>query len=154
MASSKNHVAELEKETMFAGKVSSNYQGNSMAGNKRTVFNRLGRQEGNNNNNDNLLKRQAGTSGITKCNKCGMIHQYRCPAKGTECYYCGKTDHFARMCTKLVKKKLNYAQNIEFDSDDEQGEDLFTGSVTITNVRGKPKWSVELAVTRKVYLLK
>lgn len=92
-------------------------------------------------------------NGDKKCGRCGMIHEIRCPAIGTACHYCGKPDHFARMCMKLVKKKMNYAQNLELDSDDERTQDkeddLFVGSVTVTNFRGKPKWTVELEVNNR-----
>lgn len=140
---------ELEQETVFAGKVS--YQGLGR-GSTSTIWKRLGRQENYNKNNkaDNNGRqsnekngRQASSANTQKkCGRCGMIHEFKCPALGVICHYCNKPDHFARMCKKLEYKRLNYAQNLQLDSDDDEDpEDLFVGAVKIKNFRGKPQWT-------------
>ena len=100
MASSKGHVDDLDKETIFAGRVST-YSVSSNAAIRGNIWNRLGRAESSDGRRNLNQDRQASE----KCGKCEMTHEFKCPAIGAICHNCNKPDHFARMCHKLIRLK-------------------------------------------------
>lgn len=165
MESSKNHVENLGSENVFAGKVCMYEPGRSASSRSSNVWGRLGNsyQRSDNHQTGNSTYDRVGKSrnsymrtGISrsshyeknnngdKCSKCGMIHEYKCPAIGAICRYCKGENHFARMCRK--RARLNKVNNSEFSEIDssEENEDFFIGAVKLKYQKGKPKWMVEL----------
>ena len=70
--------------------------------------------------NNQVLSRKDKASG--SCNNCGGDHgkEESCPAKGTECYYCGKTGHYKRMCMKRKQqRRVHEVAEQDYDSNDE-----------------------------------
>ena len=70
--------------------------------------------------NNQVLPRKDKTSG--SCGNCGGDHgkEEACPAKGTECYYCGKTGHYKRMCMKRKQqRRVHEVTEQNYDSSDE-----------------------------------
>lgn len=77
----------------------------------------------------------------SKCPRCDWIHESnKCPAMGKTCNRCGKTNHFARMCTAKVgtekpNTKLGQVSHVtgsQESSDSEYDYDsLYIGSVNL-----------------------
>lgn len=86
------------------------------------------------------------------CGKCGMIHQFRCPAEGKKCNYCGGLNHFARRCYQKIRKDLNVAMQLHTD-DEEDEEDPFVGRVEV-NVAQKRKirWNLTATIKGHTYI--
>lgn len=93
-----------------------------------------------------LKSRQLG------CDRCGMIHEFKCPAIGTQCHFCGGFDHFARRCKKLIQRKMNQVQQLfsdeEDDMDDKEG--LFVGVLrricTSKSIEKNQRWMITVAI--------
>lgn len=88
------------------------------------------------------------------CGRCGMVHEFRCPAEGKECSYCGEKNHFARRCRKRLRTIINQAQQIH-TADDSDGEhqdndsgDLFVGRIEIKN-KGKVASFIEVRINNR-----
>ena len=56
--------------------------------------------------------KSSNTGAQQECRSCGTQHECtsQCPAKGRECYFCKKPDHFKSQCTQFLewkKKKIS-----------------------------------------------
>ena len=54
------------------------------------------------------------------CDKCGLIHKPKeCPALRKQCYWCGKDNHYARLCHKTSKKmdEIDYQDDYDMQFD-------------------------------------
>lgn len=78
----------------------------------------------------------------TKCFRCDRSHEANnCPAKGKTCNRCGKSNHFAKVCTakeSAVKPKDKKVSHVtvsqeKSDDDDFDYDSLFIGSVNLFN---------------------
>lgn len=152
MESSKRNVAKMDEESVLTGRVKaeSEYASNNVNAVKRHWSSERKRA-------DQPREKQPYEPQQTRskysvahkklgCGKCGMIHQFRCPAEGKKCNYCGGMNHFSRRCFSRIRKDLNVAQELDTD-DDEEDEDLFVGRVEINVARkGKLRWNLTASI--------
>ena len=69
------------------------------------------------------------------CYNCGGDHAKddRCPAKGTECYFCGKIGHYKRVCMQLRRQKRVHdiaQETADYVDDDSSTRSSVIGTVT------------------------
>lgn len=106
MEASKKSVEKMETEPIFAEKVSTSSQKNteevkvakfrqnfkpSWQPKSQTKYSRVHRSLG--------------------CDKCGMVHQFVCPAKDKKCNFCEEIGHFSRRCPLKIRKHRHCSVN-------------------------------------------
>lgn len=86
----------------------------------------------------------------SKCGNCGTIHSKdKCPAKGTQCKYCKKPDHWLKVCRKRLRR-INLIQETDQYSSHSEDEILYISTVKTESSRmSEDKWIVDLQVDRK-----
>lgn len=154
MEESKKSVVKMETETVFAGKAAtSSYTLKEDEEVKIAKY----RQSNNERNYNWKSKRPAPMYGRKHrslgCEKCGMVHQFKCPAKGQQCNYCGEMDHFSRRCPARIRRQMNQAQEIFSDDEEEDGH-LFFGQLRVYSAggkSGKPRWNVLVATNQRKF---
>ncbi|CAH0717674.1 unnamed protein product, partial [Brenthis ino] len=78
------------------------------------------------------------------CDRCGQVHRYKCPAKGTQCRKCKKFNHFVHFCrSKLIKRVQCEETNM---LENNNNNSLYVGSIyCIQNNESKP-WNVDILI--------
>ena len=78
---------------------------------------------------DDRPSQRTGMRQQQQCGNCGGRHttQQRCPAIGTECYKCGRRNHFARVCRTKAPRGRPKLRELEYDSS--SGEDLIVETI-------------------------
>lgn len=72
------------------------------------------------------------------CDRCGYKHeQNKCPAFGQICRKCEKKNHFAKKCRANIKPKNKKMHTLEQkqDSDDNEAEELFVGTIEMRSIK-------------------
>lgn len=112
----------------------SRYRFGKQAGQEQTARSKYSSEESfsrlNKQSTTSMNKKQSDSkSRNLGCDRCGMIHEVRCPAIGVRCHFCGNWDHFARRCKKLIQRKMNQVQQLFSDEEegDKDDQGLFVG---------------------------
>ena len=91
------------------------------------------------------------------CGRCGTKHEAgKCPAKGTVCRYCKKSDHWMKVCRKrlskinMINKEISKSDDAHSQSEQSESEDdvLYIKKTEPVNTidQNNDKWTTELTV--------
>lgn len=156
MEASKKSVEKMETETVFAGKASVSSQNNTeevKIAKFRQHFNENTRKTSWQPKSQTKYSRVHRSLG---CDKCGMVHQFVCPAKDKKCNFCEEIGHFSRRCPLKIRKQMNQAQVLfsESEGSDEEDNHMLVGNIKVKTTRmngGKTRWNVNLYINEREF---
>ena len=82
-----------------------------------------------------------------KCRNCGgnYPHKNKCPAFGTECFYCHQKNHFISVCQKRLQNTNRPIHQINNESKSDESEDELSFGIEINKINSKlPKFNVKV----------
>ena len=93
---------------------------------------------------DDRQGQRTGAKQQQQCGNCGGRHtpQQKCPAIGTECYKCGRGNHYARVCRTKNPRGRPTLRELEYDNSSE--DDLVIS--TINSKTSQKNWYATIKV--------
>ncbi len=100
-------------------------------------------------------------NGSPRCRNCGQTHdKYQCPARGQQCHYCQKWNHFAKMCLSKsknvndVQAMDNCDQDVYDHSELDVYSDVYVDSVESRIINGQVYAEIQVGPTNRLIKFK